>query len=233
MQMLLLKKRSREGGRVNPGRLPVYRVRHRKYGPVIHEQALRRTQDIAIFGAHGAGKSRWLAKLAGGAAEVWPGRQSATVRAVDPLAIWTEQPAVQAWHDSLGGCPQRWDKLRQSDRVEVLVKWCSEVRAVILVDDMHRLSGRKADIVGRLIEGAGIVVYSAAEEARIPMSLRLQLGRRHPQVLRLDSSAAYDYTGALVWILCILAAAAGAWPVAAAIGGLKLAARGNRAARQS
>ena len=65
------------------------------------------------------------------------------------------------------------------------------------------------------------------------MSLRLQLGRRNPQVLRLDSSAAYDYTGALVWILCILAAAAGAWPVAAAIGGLKLAARGNRAARQS
>lgn len=232
VEMLILKKRSRENRKVS-GRLPVHRVRDRKYGPVIHERTLRRTQDIAIFGPHAAGKSRWLAKLAGGVAEVWPGRQTAIVRAVAPLADWTEQPDVQAWNDAREDKRATWAKLRQSERVELLVTWCAEVRAVILVDDMHKMTGRKADVIGRLIAGAHVVVYTASEEARLPMSLRLMLARRSPQVVALSSSAAYDYTGALTWILCILTAAMGAWPIAAAIGGMKVLGRGSRAAKQS
>lgn len=230
--MLILKQRSRDGRKVS-GRLPLYRVRHRKYGPIVHEQVLRRTADIAIYGPHGAGKSRWLGKLAAGAAEVWPGRQSAVLRAIEPLANWTEQPVIEQWHDAREEKRAPWVKLRQSERVDLLVAWCADVRAVLLIDDVHKLSGRKADLVGRLIEGAHVVVYTASDEARIPMSLRMMLGRRSPQVLRMSSTAAYDYTGAVTWMLCIIAAAMGAWPVAAAIGGLKLAARGNRAARQS
>lgn len=232
MEMLILKPRSKDGRKV-AGRLPLYRVRHRKYGPIVHEQVLKRTVDIAIYGPHGAGKSRWLAKLSGGAAEVWPGRPAAMLRAVEPLANWTEQPTVEAWHDARQDKRAPWVKLRQSERVELLVAWCEDQRAVLLIDDMHRLSGRKADLIGRLVERAHVVAYTASDEARIPMSLRLILGRRTPQVVRLSSTAAYDYTGALTWLLCIVAAAMGAWPVAAAIGGLKLAARGNRAAKQS
>ena len=96
LEMLILKPRSKDGRKV-AGRLPLYRVRHRKYGLIVHEQVLKRTVDIAIFGPHGAGKSRWLAKLSGGAAEVWPGRPAAMLRAVEPLANWTEQPTVEAW----------------------------------------------------------------------------------------------------------------------------------------
>jgi hypothetical protein len=232
VDILILKKRSAENRKVS-GRLPVHRVRSRKYGPVIHERTLRRTQDIAIFGPHGAGKSYWLGRLAGGAAEVWPGRQSALVRAVEPLADWTEQPAVAAWNDAREDKRAAWAKLRQSERVELLVTWCTEVRAVILVDDMHKLTGRKADVVCRLIEGAHVVVYTASEETRLPMSLRLMLGRRKPQVVSLSSAAAYDYTGALIWSLCILSAAMGAWPIAAAIGAFRVVGGGRRAAKQT
>jgi hypothetical protein len=232
VEMLLLRKRSKEKGRATLGRLPVYRVRGRKYGPVIEERVLKKTADIAIFGPHSAGKSRWLAKLHGGAAEVWIGRPAAMVRAVDPLGQWTEQPAVEAWHDGKG--PTRpWAKLKAHERVEALLGWTEDMRAVILVDDMHRMTGRKADVVLKLVAVAHVVVYTASEEARIPMSLRLTLAKRQPQVLALSSDAAYDYTGALTWALCILAAAMGAWPIAAAVGGLKVLARGKRAAKQS
>lgn len=232
MDILTLKKRSATGRKV-AGRLPLHRVRARKFGPVIHERVLRRTQDIAIYGPPGAGKSRWLSKLAGGAAEVWPGRQAATLRAVDPLGQWTEQPAAEAWHDSKEDAARPWAKLKAHERVEVLVSWCDEVGAVLIVDDMHKLTGRKADVMGRLIAGAHVVVYTSANEARLPMSLRLMLARRQPQVVELSSTAAYDYTGGFVWVLCILAAAMGAWPVAAALGGLKLLGRGRNAAKQS
>ena len=232
MEMLILKPRSKEG-RKKAGKLPVLRVRGRKYGPILHEQVMRRTQDIAVYGPHGCGKSRWVMRLADAAGDVWPGRESVCIRAIDPLANWTEAEAVGAWHDSKPDRRQDWAKVRQSERVELMVTWAREVGPVLLIDDVHRLTGRKADIAGRMIECARIVVYSASDEARIPMSLRLMLGKRRPQVVALSSAAAYDYTGALTWLLCIVAAAMGAWPVAAAIGGLKLAARGNRAAKQS
>lgn len=230
--MLLLRPRSRTDGRKRPGRLPVHRVRGRKYGPVVHEQTLKSRQDIAIYGPHSAGKSRWIAKLHAGAPEVWLDRPALLIRSVDPLGQWTDQPHIAAWHEQRPGVPA-WSKLAQHARIEAMVTWTQQLGAVLLVDDAHRLTGRKADVVLRLINAAGIVVHSASEETRIGLSLRLALARRAPQVVRLSSDAAYDYTGALTWLLCLVALACGAWPVAAAVGGLKVVARSNRAARQN
>lgn len=235
MEMLLLRPRSGEG-RKRAGRVPVYRVRGRKFGPVVHEQALRRTKDIAIYGPHSAGKSRWLAKLHDGAAEVWLDRPALRLGGFDPIGQWLEQPAVEAWHDAQAEAqtnPQPWAKLKQPARIERLVEWAATHKAVILIDDAHKITGRKASVALRLVEVAGIVVHAASEETRVAISLRMALARRDPQVIRLSSDAAYDYTNALTWLLCIVAAAMGAWPVAAAIGGLKMLARGSRAAKQA
>lgn len=231
MEMLLLRPRSSEG-RKRAGRVPVYRVRGRKFGPVVHEQALRRTKDIAIYGPHAAGKSRWLAKLHEGAAEVWLDQPSIRIGGLDPLGQWLEQPAVEAWHDSLAS-GQAWAKLKQHNRIEALIRWAQSQKAVVLLDDAHKITGRKAAVALRLVEAAGIVVHTASEETRIAMSLRMVLARRAPQVIRLSSDAAYDYTNVLTWLLCLVAAAMGAWPIAAAIGGLKMLGRGSRAAKQA
>lgn len=230
--MLMLRPRSKGDGRKRPGRVPVHRVRGRKYGPIVHEQTIKTTQDLAIYGPHAAGKSRWLAKLQGGAAEIWLDRPALMLRALDPVGQWTEQPAVAAWHEARPKA-QPWAKLKQHERLEALVAWVADQRAVLLLDDAHRLAGRKADLALRLVSAAGIVVHSASEETRIGLSLRMALARRDPQVIRLSSDAAYDYTGALTWVLCLIAAACGAWPVVAVIGGLKVAARGSRAAKQT
>lgn len=230
MDMLLLRPRAKRGEKV--GRYPVHRVRGRKFGPVLHEQTLQTRRDLAVYGPHSCGKSRWLAKLHGQAGEVWPGRPAFVIRGLEPLQQWLDQPEAGAWHDQQPGA-KPWDKLPQHGKLAALIAWAGACKAVLLLDDAHRLAGRKAEIAVALVRAAGLVVHAASEETRIALSLRLALSARDPQVVRLSSDAAYDYTSVFTWALCILAAAMGAWPVAAAIGGLKLVGRGGRAAKQS
>lgn len=241
MDMLILRPRSKKDGRKRGGRLPVHRVRARKYGPILHDQTLKARQDIAVYGPHASGKSRWIAKLHAGAAEVWLSQPVALVRGLDPIGQWHEQPAVEAWHDErhkarmAAGEPagKPWAKLKAHERLDAFVSWAGDQKAVILLDDAHKLAARKAEVAGRLVAVAAIVVHTASEETRISLSLRMALARRQPQVIRLSSEAAYDYTSGLTWLMCLIAAAMGAWPVAAAIGGLKMASRGSRAAKQT
>lgn len=241
MDILRLKPRSRGDGRKREGRVAVHRVRGRKYGPILHEQTIKAKQDLAIYGPHSAGKSRWITRLYEGAAMVWLDQPAALIRGLEPIGQWAEQPAVEKWHDDkqaalkAEGKPagKQWAKLKAHERLEAFISWAGDQKAVLLIDDAHKLAARKADVACKLVSAAAIVVHAASEETRIGMSLRMALARRNPQVIRLSSSAAYDYTSALTWALCILAAAMGAWPIAAAVGGLKMAARGSRAAKQS
>jgi hypothetical protein len=241
VDMLILRPRSKTDGRKRTGRLPVHRVRGRKYGPILHEQTIKASKDIAVYGPHSAGKSRWITKLYDNAAAVWLDQPAALVRGLEPIGQWAEQPAVEAWHDTTragktaadGTTAKPWAKLKAHERLEAFVTWASDQKAVLLIDDAHKLAARKADVACRLVSAAAIVVHAASEETRISQSLRMALARRDPQVIRLKSEAAYDYTSGLTWLLCLVAAAMGAWPVAAAIGGLKMASRGSRAAKQT
>jgi hypothetical protein len=65
------------------------------------------------------------------------------------------------------------------------------------------------------------------------MSLRMLLDKRDPQRVQLKSEAAYDITGMALWLLIIVALGAGAWQVAAALGGMKVLGSGRRASKQA
>lgn len=232
MDMLIIRPRTRDESGAVSSRQAVWRQKSRKFGPATFEQALRCRQDVAIYGPHSAGKSRWLARMYENAPMLWTRRPALLLRGLDPLANWLEQPALIDWHATRENMPP-WEKLRQFDKLTALRQWVDECKPVVLLDDAHKLTGRKADVAAHLVRAAGVVVHAASEEARIGLSLRMALQARSPQVVRLASDAAYDYTGVLVWVLCLICAAAGAWPVAAAIGGLKVLGRGSRAAKQT
>lgn len=232
MDMLIIRPRTRDESGAVSSRQAVWRQKSRKWGPITFEHALRCRQDVAIYGPHSAGKSRWLARMYEHAPMLWTRRPVALLRGLDSLAQWLEQPALIEWHAAREDV-QPWEKLRQVDKLATLRQWVDKCKPVVLLDDAHKLTGRKADVATQLVRSAGIVVHAASEETRIGLSLRLALQARSPQVVRLASDAAYDYTGPLVWVLCLICAAAGAWPVAAAIGGLKVLGRGSRAAKQT
>lgn len=229
MKMLMLRKgRTRNDG--TRAVVPIVRERGRKYGPILDERALSTRRDVLILGPNSAGKTRWLLRYHGKASEVWPKRPAVLLRAVNPLLSWCEQPELQAWSAQQG---KPWAKLRAWERADALVSWIESTGAVVLIDDAQLLTGRKADIALQCLRAARIAVISATEEGRIPVSLRLAIQTREPQRVALQSDAPYDMTVMVVWLLTILSLGAGAWQLAAVLGGLNLLGKGRRAARQS
>jgi hypothetical protein len=210
-------------------RVPIVRERGRKYGPILKERCLSIRQDILVSGPNSSGKTRWLAKLDDKAAEVWTGREKIFLRSMEPLQRWYEDPRVIK-HAEQGGVS--WSKLKSYEKVEALLAWFRSTRPVLLLDDAHKLVGRKLDIVIQLAREAGRLVVGTFAEQATPMSLRMLIETRDPQKVLLKSEAAYDVTSMALWLIILIALCAGWWQLAAVMGGMKVLAGGRRAARQ-
>jgi hypothetical protein len=126
-----------------------------------------------------------------------------------------------------------WDKLKTYERIDALVEWVKSTRAVVLLDDAHKLTGRKLDIAIQLCREAGRLIVGAWAENNISMSLRMLIDKRDPQRVPLSSEAAYDVTALVMWLVILAAMGAGWWQLAAVVGGMKVLAGGRRAARQT
>ncbi len=229
MHMLLM----RPNGKWTDGttrRVPIVRERARKYGPILDERVLSVRRDLLIAGPNASGKTRWLAKLNDKASEVWARQPKLFLRATEPLQRWCEDERVIAWAEDHHG--RAWARLRGFERADALVHWVRASRAVLLLDDAHKLTGRKLDVVLQLCRECGRLVVGTWSEQSLPMSLRMLLERRDPQRIHLRSEAAYDITNLFIWLLMFAALAIGWWQLAAVLAGMKVLAGGRRAARQ-
>ena len=229
MHMLLM----RPNGKWTDGttrRVPIVRERARKYGPILDERVLSVRKDLLIAGANASGKTRWLAKLNDKAAEIWAKQQKLFLRATEPLQRWCEDDRVSAWAEKHHGRP--WARLRAFERADALIHWVHDSKAVLLLDDAHKLTGRKLDVVLQLCRERSRLVMGTWSEQSLPMSLRMLLDRRDPQRIHLHSEAAYDVTNLVIWLLMIAALGIGWWQLAAVLAGMKVLAGGRRAARQ-
>ncbi|QHJ01745.1 hypothetical protein GT347_27190 (plasmid) [Xylophilus rhododendri] len=206
------------------------RTRARKYGPVLDEQVLSIRRDIVITGPNACGKSRWLTKLHLRCGEIWPKRPTLYVRSMEPLQSWFEDPRIAAYAEQQG---RPWAKLRSYERVDMLIEWIAEEKAVLMLDDAHKLAGRKLDIAVRMATRSRILVVGAFAHQSIPMSLRLLMDQRNPQRIALRGEAAYDATSIAMWLLLLITMAAGWWQLAAVLGGMKVLAGGRGAAKQT
>jgi hypothetical protein len=210
--------------------IPILRERGRKYGPISKETVISVRRDVLVTGPHSSGKTRWLERMHEQAPGIWAKRPAVYLRSSMPLSAWGDGPEIQEWVQKRG---EDWRKLKAWERTDRLIMWITENKAVLLLDDAHLLTGRKADVALRCVRSAGLVVTSAAAEGRIPITLRLAIQGRNPEKIALRSEAPYDLTAVLAVIVSVMAVAAGAWPLAAAVGGLHLLGRGARSAKQS
>ena len=219
--------------------IPVLVTKTRKYGDRVSEQYISVKKPVLVTGAHDSGKTRWVTRLHEHALEIWGTKIKAAPLFLDtlsPLSAWCDTPAVGKWWDE----EQKqlplddrlpWKKLKQHERSEALPAYCEATKAVVFIDDAHKLTGRKLQIARKCIIAARIWVIAASEENRVPPNLRTILLRRQPQIFRLDSEVAYDATHILMWILLACALVIGWWEAAFVIGGLKALGTGRRAAR--
>ena len=170
-------------------------------------------------------------RLHADAARIWRDKPAILLRAVNPIGSWVDDVRVQAYMEKTSG--GAWSKIKCWDRSEWLIKWVENTHAVVIFDDSHMLSGRKLDIAKRLATVAGRCVTGASQENRIPINLRMTLLARDPYIESLKSDAAYDMTTIFMWLVILCALSAGAWQLAAVLGGMKMLGRGNRAAKQT
>lgn len=229
MLMLML----RPAGRLVNGaarRVPIVRRRERKYGRILEERFISIKRDVLISGPNASGKTRWLHKLEAGAGEVWTGKEKLFIRAMEPMQRWCEDARVEAHAVSKG---KTWAKLKSYEKMDMLLDWVKSSKIVLLLDDAHKLAGRKLDIAIQLCRAAAVLVVGAFAEQSVPMSLRMLIDTRDPQKIMLKSEAAYDATAIVMWLIILIAMMAGWWQLAAIMGGMKVLSGGKRAAKQS
>lgn len=206
------------------------RERARKFGKVTNEETISNRRDVLISGPHAAGKTRWLEKMHQRSAQVWGRRPVVRLSAIDPLSKWADSAAIEAHSIDRG---RKWTGAPAHARIEHLVSYVAEVRPVLMLDDTHKLSGRKLAIATRCADTAHVVISTTTSEQATPITLRLLLDKRGPTRVDLNSEAAYDSTSVLLWLTILVSLGAGAWQLAAVLGGLKFLAGGRGASKQS
>lgn len=223
--------------------VPLFVTKNRKYGKVLAEKAISIKKPILVTGAHDSGKTRWLTRLHEQASEIWGAKNKYPplfLDTISPLSAWVDSPTLASWWDQQQQLEQiqapntarkPWKQLKQHERAEALPLCCEDTKALLFIDDAHKLSGRKLQLARECLLASRLFVISASEEQRIPPNLRNVVLRREPQIFRLDSDVAYDATKVLLWSIIALCIMAGAWEAALILGGLQALGTGRRAAR--
>jgi len=161
------------------------------------------------------------------------------LNAADPLSKWTEDhPEIAGWwesHDDNEGVEFR--KLKAWQKADLLSRYVRERRAVVFVDDAHLLTAasRKSKIVKDCIMAAPRVVVTSITEGRLNPSIRTPLLDTDPEIIRLDTEAAYDITTVLMGVIIVIVSLISFGPagVLAAIAMLKALSMGQWSARQA
>ena len=210
----------------------------RKFGTTLSQQSISVKRPILITGAHASGKTYWLDRLRKESHRVWSSRAHAEpvyMSSIWPVSDWTDGKHFESWwaKRNKDGDDRNWTKLKPTERQRALPLYLGETGAVLFIDDADRLTGKKLEIAKMCIRSAHVFVMAATEEGRLAPALRKDVLALEPQIFRLDSDVAYDYTPQFMWFLVAFFMVIGFPEAAIAIGGLKMLASGRRAAKQA
>lgn len=240
MQFLTIKTRGRErkDGREWAQAMVVRKTQ--KAGKVLSEKSISVKRPVLVTGAHGSGKSYWLSRLYKEAARVWATRAKATpiyLSTSDALAEWVHGKHFELWWAGRDDPDEtrHWSKLKPHEKYKALPLYLSETGAVLFIDDAHTLTtnSRKGRLAQECVRAAHVWVIAASDENRVFPGLRKDITGTDPQIFRLDTDVAYDYTPYLSWLMMAVFVMAGFPEGAMALGALKLLSNGKKATKQA
>ena len=221
-----------------PYKTATFAEKNRKYGAQIGEQNISVKKPVLVTGAHDSGKTRFLKRLYADERAIYGAKityPALFLAALHPLSKWAALDALETWFETSQGNTKKiaWVSLKQYEKIEQLPNYIAETKAVVFVDDAHKLSGRKLQIARECVMAANIYVMSASDVQRIPPNLRGIVLRRDPQIFGLASEVSYDMTQPLMWMLMLFFVSIGFWEVSAVLGGLKYLSSGGRATKNN
>ncbi len=240
---------------------PKIRTKNHFMGSVTANENLSKKCNILITGAHNSGKTRYLHKLYDNAENVWRSQikpyqwsRDASLKgkpmlqrgddgsswvfpepiflcSIDPLSKWTDNDGLLAWWDA-NNPDNPYKKLPAWKKADLLPLYLKETRAVLFVDDAHKLTGRKLQIAKQCMDSAFRAVVTATDENRLSPSIRRGFLETKPQIVRLNSEVAYDATHLVVWMFVFILMMAGMTEMAAILGFFETMKGGRRASKQ-
>lgn len=190
-----------------------------RYSPEISREMLKKRGVVVVEGMANAGKSRWINRLDEEAKNIWQGRAVIKINARSPMSEIVEIIGTEG------------EKLY--NKINAVKKWAEEKRPVLLLDDAHILTGRKAEMIKQLIINAYAVVLTCINVNQLPTAIRFIVFGRSPQIVRLSSKVSYDATQWLIWLMVVVAVATGSWEIAAVLGGAGILSRGRGASKST
>jgi hypothetical protein len=163
--------------------------------------------------------------------ENWTFPEPVFLHALTPLSKWMDHQGVIDWWETKHP-DQPHKKLPAWRRIELLPEYLAETRALLFIDDAHKLTGRKLQIAKLCLEKAFRSVVTASDENRISPSIRRPFLETHPQIVRLNSEVAYDATHLLIWFFVVVFMLAGTPEIAMTLGAFEIFKGGRRASKQ-
>lgn len=232
-------------------------------GDPLKIESISKTRHVIVAGQHHSGKSGVLLKLLENAEliwfdqckpyayteksvkenkpvlkqgqkvdDVWSWPEPIWLGGNDPLSKWAEHEGVAAWWEKLHP-EQPYKKMKAWQKPEVFAAYLKATRAILFIDDAHKLNGRKLVIAKACFMSAYRVVISCGSANAIAPSLRVPLLKLKPQILQLNTDAAYDATHLLVWFFVFLLTVAGMTEAAALLAMFETLKGGRNAAKQN
>lgn len=197
----------------------IIKTKQDRYSAEINREMLRKRGIVVIEGLANAGKTRWINRLEEEGANMWQGRKIIRINARSPLSEIAEIIGTEG--------------AKLYHRINAIKKWAEENKPVVLLDDAHVLAGRKAEIIKQLIVNAYAVVLTCININQLTTAIRFIVFAKDPQIVRLSSKVSYDATQILIWLMVLIAVAAGAWELAAIVGGAGVLSRGRGATKST
>ncbi len=254
MRMLWLNKGNRHQ--------PELRTKAHYKGQTVENQIISKKTNLLITGSHHSGKTRAIMRLYNHATEIWGAQikpyaytrntsqalnkpmASANEPLTDwvcpaavyicgsaPLSKWMDNDAIGDWWDKENPA-EPYKKIPVWKRCEIIAKYLRATRAVLFVDDAHKLTGRKLIIAKQCIDRAFRVVIACSDENRLSPSIRKSFLETKPQTIRLTTDVAYDATHIIMWMFVMVLFIAGIPEGAAVLAFLEIMKGGRRASKQ-
>ena len=200
-------------------RYPVLVRKTEKYGEVISAEAISMLAKLVIIvGQHDSGKTRYLQKFYD-LAEIYrpqmlkgmnrqlkaicrqePMAKPLLIKQVDSQSDWFMQ--IADWYEPL--YQRKFKTLTTSEKLDAVCEYLEQTRALLLVDDIEMMTGKKVQYVKRMVDSAYRAVVTCKNEVRIHPSLRGTVMAKCEQIVRLESQVSYDITPVVLAIMMVL-----------------------------
>ncbi len=194
------------------GRFAALRIREKAhpFAPVKSEEYVRRGGIIEIFGVQASGKTRMIERIREASRELWR-FPLVYIKATDSLSdIYSRNVGAPAKSSKAGEQFSMDDEYQIGDNeYQIGDKWDilyeKATKAVVIIDDADKMSGKKLEICKELCRRAKRIVYSSQSDTSINQTLykTIQMRKMKKHTIRLSSTASYDASN---WFLMALIA---------------------------